>query len=530
VVSVLEDNQGAIWAGTSNGLAKINIGNGHDGDTMLNIMNFDDEDGLQGKEFNEKSAYKTKSGELAFGGKNGFNLFDPAKVMQQSTNTKTYFIDFQLFNKSITPKQASNGAYLLTKAIHLTDTIVLSHKSSVFTIEFANINFFFPEKRQYKYLLEGFHKEWIYSDGKNRKATYTNLDPGKYVFRVMATNANGTWNETEARLTIIITPAWYSTWLFRISLVMAIGLFIWAFYRFRIREFRRNQLLLEHTVQERTGELLNLNTLMEERQEEISAQNEELAMHRSQLEKLVDIRTRELESAKLKAEESDRLKSAFLANMSHEIRTPMNAIIGFSSLLKDDSMTAQESSEYIDIIQNNCESLLVLINDVLDLSKIEANQIDIVRTTFDITELMRELDQFYHLQQSNDVAIVMDPQNLQQPLMVNSDPYRIKQILQNLINNALKFTLKGHVRFGIKALENSLLLFVEDTGIGIAPADHKKIFEQFSKLDNSNVKHFKGTGLGLAITKKLTELLGGEIWVESGKIVGTKFFVKLPVT
>lgn len=524
VLTILEDDQHRIWLGTSNGLCCIKVQEVNH-DYNFSFKNYDDRDGLQGKEFNEKSAFKTSKGELLFGGHSGFNMFNPENIKLQNLQSATILTDFQVFNKSIAWDNDQAEGYKLEKPITVADKIVLDYASSVFSIEFSNLNFFFPERRQFQFVLDGFHTEWITVDAANRKATYTNLDPGTYLFRVRATNNDGSWSQNERQLKIIVLPPWWRTLTFKLGMVVLLIFLAMLLYGYKISSYKHQQMALKLMVNARTKELQELNCVMEERQEEISAQNEELAMHRSKLEMLVEKRTAELEIARIKAEESDRLKSAFLANMSHEIRTPMNAIIGFSTLLRDDSLQDHERNEFIDVIQNNCESLLVIINDILDISKIEANQIDIVKTHFDLTAMMLELEGTYKLMQPNNVAIMYDQSSQNEEYMIYADLFRLKQIMQNLISNALKFTLQGEVRFGYEKHDDHVLLYVKDTGIGIDEKDFNRIFEQFNKInDIQQGRFFKGTGLGLAISKKLVNLLGGQIWLESHKGIGTGFY------
>ena len=233
-------------------------------------------------------------------------------------------------------------------------------------------------------------------------------------------------------------------------------------------------------------------------------------------DRLQDTNVRLME-AKKKAEESDTLKSAFLANVSHEIRTPLNSIVGFSSLLSEPDLNDETKKTYIDLVESNTESLLVLIDEIIDLSKIEAQQLTIKKLDFSIDSLMSELFQIFSQTQNNpNVELRMKKLSDDKELIVNSDRIRIRQIFINLLSNAAKFTNSGFIEFGYREDDiHGIVLYVKDTGIGISKEYHKAVFHRFRKLNENSGKVFRGTGLGLAITQKLVELLGGKIWIES---------------
>jgi PAS domain S-box-containing protein len=237
----------------------------------------------------------------------------------------------------------------------------------------------------------------------------------------------------------------------------------------------------------------------------------------------------ELNNAKMKAEEADRLKSAFLANMSHEIRTPMNAIIGFADLLARPQLTDEERQNYSKIVQKSGNNLLNIINDIIDLSKIEIGHINIQNINFKAKNLMVELYSTYSSLINKEILLICDNLSEQDGPTLYSDPLRIKQIMVNLIDNAIKFTQKGSIIFGYTSKENELVFYVKDTGIGIPKDKRELIFERFRKLDNDPHKYHRGTGLGLTITKKLAELLNGRLWIESELGKGSSFYFSIPV-
>lgn len=242
----------------------------------------------------------------------------------------------------------------------------------------------------------------------------------------------------------------------------------------------------------------------------------------------------ELKASIEKAKESEALKSAFLANMSHEIRTPLNAILGFSELLVvEEDLTERNKLNYFKIIDNNSNALLRLIEDIIDFSKIEANQIVINSETFDLNEVLTHLNFYYKnvvLQKEKPIDIILKKAIKNKPFYVSSDLNRIKQILTNLIDNAIKFTNQGSIEFGYHIIEDrTFQLYVKDTGIGI-PFDKKQIiFDRFTKIAENKDTLYRGAGLGLAITERLVNLLKGQILVSSDVGKGTTFTVSIPI-
>ncbi len=239
----------------------------------------------------------------------------------------------------------------------------------------------------------------------------------------------------------------------------------------------------------------------------------------------------ELKKAKDKAEESDKLKSAFLANMSHEIRTPMNGIIGFSQMLDNPEISSIERQEYIGIIHSCGNQLMSLINDIVDISKIEAGQVAVNNKQFDLHSLLNDLNKlFIQNCKLKNIDLRLALRNIDTKLLIEGDEQKIRQILINLLSNAIKFTEKGYIEFGYSITSQrkpQLLFYVKDTGIGIAPQFHDLIFDRFRQADNDSKKTQSGTGLGLAISKAFVNLMGGKIWVESIEFFGTTFYFTL---
>jgi signal transduction histidine kinase len=239
-------------------------------------------------------------------------------------------------------------------------------------------------------------------------------------------------------------------------------------------------------------------------------------------------KTAELLKAKEKAEESDKLKSAFLANMSHEIRTPMNGIIGFLNHIEHKDLPQDKLNEYYRIINSNVQRLLKLINDILDISKLEVNQLKVMKAPCQLNELMHELYVLYDeiiLRDSNrKLALILDESDSLPDLTVHTDSVRLRQILTNLIDNAIKFTKIGFIEFGYRLDGDHILFHVRDTGIGMEEERVKFIFERFRQADDTISMKYGGTGLGLTISRDLVLLMGGEMWAESEAGNGATFY------
>lgn len=235
-----------------------------------------------------------------------------------------------------------------------------------------------------------------------------------------------------------------------------------------------------------------------------------------------------IRNAEQKAVNSDRLKTAFLQNISHEIRTPMNSIIGFSELLRDKKNTDKERVQYIEMISKSSDQLLNIVNEILDISLIETGNLSVHKTRVNINSILDELYLSYKPLIASDISFSV-VKGLSDPLsIVLTDDVKVRQILNNLLKNAIKFTETGSIRYGYSLVNNELEFFTEDTGIGIDKAYHDKIFERFHKAGSENIRLYEGVGLGLAICKGNADLLKGRIWMESEPGKGSRFCFTIP--
>jgi signal transduction histidine kinase/CheY-like chemotaxis protein/streptogramin lyase len=420
------------------------------------------------KETTTFANYKTPSGRLLFGGTNGLISFDPLLVQRDSTPPVPVIIDIKVLNESIQSKL--NPEFL--KDLYLT------YRDKVFSISYAGLQLIHSKENVYRYKLEGFDKDWQYV-GIKRDVTYTNLNPGKYIFKLQAANADGVWSDEEVELAIFISPPyWQTTWFYALICILSLGI-IYAFVD------NRN-------------------------------------------------RNRRLAQEKQIAEQSARYKSMFLANMSHEIRTPMNAILGMSKLMFDTALSDKQL-QYAKAIRESAENLLVIINDILDHSKIESGKYTFVNRPFDTNLIINQIDTLFRSKAEEKgivFSIEIDPQI---PATLIGDPIRLNQILINLVSNAVKFTHKGFIKVIVKR-DNTyetgekigLIFEVIDSGTGIPDDAHDHIFESFQQADNNELPGNMGTGLGLAIVKQLVNQQGGTIQFTSKVDQGSHFTIKIP--
>jgi signal transduction histidine kinase/streptogramin lyase len=541
VYSIAVDNFGKLWVGTANGLCKF------DSETRKCVSFFKD-DGPRINQYNYGAAYKLPTGEMVFGGYGGMVIFNPSEIKVNDFLPPVRFTDLKIYNQSANVGTPNSP---LIRNIETARQIELPYKKNYITLCYAALNYNSSKKNQYAYKLEGFDEEWHYV-GNKTEASYTNLHPGYYTFRVIGSNNDGRWNKEGAFVVIHIIPPFYKTWLFRILILFLVTGAIVGTIWYRDKLIRLQKKELERKVNLRTVELQNTTQQLRDSQfeilcqkEEISGQNEslillsekiqeqnkELEQQATLLEEKVKERTQELEIAKQQAEEADKVKTAFLANVSHEIRTPMNSIVGFSSLLTQDNLSLDEKKEFAVNINKQCNTLLRLINDILDISMIEAGHFAANVSLFNINTLLTELHRTCESEK-----IWMEKQNLRivlslppVQLFLSSDAVRIEQILRNLINNAIKYTDHGQIEMGYYREDSKVVFFVKDTGIGISQENIDKVFGRFVKFQDDPQRLYRGVGLGLSICKKIVEYLGGDIWVESQINKGSSFYFSIPL-
>jgi signal transduction histidine kinase/ligand-binding sensor domain-containing protein/FixJ family two-component response regulator len=482
VYSILIDEQGRLWMSTNFGLARFDPRTG-------TFRNFDVKDGLQDNEFNACAYLKTRSGELIFGGIDGFNIFRASEVDDSSSPPPVVITGLEILNKPVSPSDPDSP---LRRSIAETRDLSVSYEQRFLAFEFAALDFTDPSENRYAHKLEGFDPDWVQL-GTRRRAIYTNVPPGEYVLHAIAANSDGVWNMEGARIRIVVRPPFWLTWWFlSLTGASAVGL-AFLLYRRRVTSLRRRQQALEATVAERTAELA------------------------ATVERL----KRSEESAL----EASAAKSVFLSSMSHELRTPLNAVLGFARLIARDRRIPPEQQENLKIIQRSGEHLLGLINDVLSISKIEAGKVSLEQRTFDLGELVGGVCAMMRDRaEARGLALVLEAgQGLSRRVV--GDEGKLRQVLVNLLDNAVKFTESGSVTLRARWSDwagGRVYFDVIDTGVGIAEEDVGKLFAAFVQTE-SGLRAKGGTGLGLTISRTLVELMGGEIRVESRPGEGSRF-------
>ncbi|HEU4413606.1 MAG TPA: response regulator, partial [Candidatus Angelobacter sp.] len=478
VWSILEDDLGNFWLSSNRGIARVSK------KQLLDVMDgraqtvhsqkFGVADGMSSSECNGGSQYsgwKTREGKLLFACLKSVVVVDPANLPRNPLPPPVVIESAKINQEEKVGPRASVPA-----------------GAGELELRFAALSYYAPEKVSYKCKLEGYDKDWV-APATPGFARYTNLSPGNYTFRVIAANNDGVWNEKGAAFTFYLKPRFYqTTWFYSICATLLV-LSPVLIYLLRIRQVKKRE---------------------------------------RELVVLVGRRTREFQMAKEAAEAATRAKSEFLANMSHEIRTPLNGVTGMLDLFGQSQLTPDQQ-QMLSMAQDSANSLMVVINDILDFSRIEAGKLVFDPREFELIETIAEAARTVALrahQKGLEILFTVDPAI---PKKIIGDDDRIKQVLNNLVGNAVKFTEQGEVLIQVSEEKRigdqiQLRFSVSDTGIGIPREKQELIFEAFSQADASTTRRFGGTGLGLAISLRIVKLMGGSMGVTSKVGEGSTFY------
>ena len=474
---VLTDGTGRLWLSSNTGLMRL------DPETLA-VKTYHREHGLQGEEFDSGAYFRLHDGRLSFGGTDGFNIFNPALLSEDRRPPRIALTRVEVMGAPLA------GAI----AVWQLDHIAVDHRASIITMDFGALDFTSPKQNHIAYRMEGLTDRWI-DLGSQQRVTLTNLGAGDHVLEVRAANADSVWSENPLRVNIHRDPApWNSPAAYAIYAALALGLII---YRLRVQREKYRQVVAA----------------------------------RERLESEVASRTRELVESNRQLAEAAQAKSNFLDRMSHELRTPMNGVVGMTELLARTPLTAAQS-RLTETIRSSADVLLQIVNDLLDLSKIQAGKVRLESMPLDLVSLLEECTGlFMGSAAAKGIELIACPPVTGHENLIG-DPLRLRQILMNLVGNAVKFTARGEVVVKADMTEvatdgATLCLTVADTGIGMDDATVAKIFEPFTQADESTTRRFGGSGLGLSICRELAQVMGGTITVESRPEAGSTFTVML---
>lgn len=491
VKGIQEDAEGNLWISTNKGLTKF--------DPEREVFkNYDVNDGLQSDEFQELASFKRRSGEMIFGGVNGFNSFFPNEISDNPEMAKVVLTDFYIFNKSIGPNEKFNGRNLLETSISKTKKLELKYYESSFSFDFAALHYAAPNKNQYKYKLEGFDENWTYANFEKRFATYTNISPGEYELRLKASNNDNLWNETYESIAITIKPPFWRTNLAYIVYFVLGVVFLWSLRRYTLIGItEKHNLQLEHIDKE-------------------------------------------------KSEELHQMKLQFFTNISHEFRTPLSLIVGpMADLLKKDD-NEDRRAHYL-LIQKNSNYLMRLVNQLIDFRKLDQGKMKLCVAKGAMVDFVREsCDPFQFLANKKNIDYnIIVPKNSPSAWY---DADVIEKVMNNILSNAFKFTPENgaitvEMKFAkeVKARSRREAFFgrkgpqieyveirVTDNGVGIENDRIHRIFDRFYNEKGDDGVNPNGSGIGLSFTQSLVSLHHGEIEVESTLGQGSTFIIQFP--
>ncbi|MDQ0964873.1 signal transduction histidine kinase/ligand-binding sensor domain-containing protein/DNA-binding response OmpR family regulator [Flavobacterium sp. W4I14] len=470
IMAILEDDSKNLWLSSSQGLFKYSI--------EKNIAKrYTYQDGLQSNTLNE-AAYKNKQGMMYFGGINGLNYFQPKTIKNNPFPTSAAFTEFRVSNKTIKINNKVDGETVLSADINYTTKIVLSYKHKDFALAFSSLHFVAPENNKFRYKLEGYDKHWITTGYDQRIAAYSNLDPGQYRFLLSSSNNDGTYPKEIRGIDFEITPAPWATWWAKTFYFLAFAVAIALVINYFITKNRfRNEIFKEKLEKEKVTEL-------------------------------------------------NEIKLSFFTTITHEIRTPLNLILSpLQDLLSVSTVYDHFTAMRLKIIQRNTLKLHALINQVLDLRKIASDAEKLVVRESDLVQTLLNVKESFDWQasQHNIRFDFKSPRTLKAWF----DRDKIEKIVFNLISNAFKYTPSGgKIAVTLEIKEAQAIITIQDTGIGIHNDEKDRVFEMYYQ---STSHYNSGTGIGLSLSKKLIEMHGGEIELETVLDSGSKFTVTFPV-
>jgi signal transduction histidine kinase/ligand-binding sensor domain-containing protein len=503
IAGILEDKNGDLWISSYKGIFKFSP-------TTFKTKNYDVNDGLQGNEFNDCASFKARDGRFYFGGINGYNAFFPELIKDNFYHTPLYITSFSIFNKLITVNSPDS---ILNQSIIETKEIVLPYNKSFFTFEYTALNFNRSKKNQYAYRMENFEENWNYV-GDKRYATYTNLDPGDYVFMVKATNNDGVWNEMPTTIKITITPPYWKTWWFRIFVILfIIGSLVFTFI-WRTRQLKLQKKVLEIKVRERTNDLEDANTKLEERQEEILQQSEELL---STLNQLSQTQNQLIQSEKMAS------LGVLSAGVAHEINNPLNYIMGAYVGLDDYFKETVLTDERIPILLDGIKTGIDRASEIVrGLNQFSRNN-DTLSEDCDIHSILNNCLVMLNYQLKERIEVYKNFSD--EEIKIAGNVGKLHQVFINILYNSIQaIDKKGVISIKTNKQEQNSIIEITDSGCGISKHNLTKITDPFYTTKDPG----KGTGLGLSIAYSIIQDHKGNIEFQSELNEGMTVKITLP--
>lgn len=472
IYGILSDDQNNLWISTNKGLSRFNP---YD----KKVRNYNIYDGLQDNEFNSLAYLKGNDGKFYFGGINGITSFYPDKMKLNNQPPEIFITSFKIFNKEVTHRQKDSP---LNKIIGVTDEIILPYDQNNLSFSFTALDFTVPQNNEFKYILDGFDKDWI-DNNKSREAYYTNLSSGSYTFKVIGSNNDEVWNKIGASVKIKIAAPYWATWWAYLLYIMLITLIMYLI----IHSQKRRLLLVK--------------------------KNE---INKIEKEKLLEL---------------NKLKTRFLTNVTHEFRTPLTLVIGpieeLILRIKD-----KENIKSLRLVKENAKHLLGLVNQLLELSRLEKEALPIKISKDDLVQFIhKNIAMIQSLAERK--GIIVNFRTYQKYINANFDSEILQKIFSNLLSNSIKYTPNsGMINISLRIIDTKtgvVEIIVQDNGIGIPSHEVKNIYNPFFRTSKSKFFNSDGYGIGLSLTKELVDLLGGSIITESEPGVRTSFYVNIPM-
>ena len=475
VKSIEEDAEGNLWVSTLKGISKFQT-------NTETFLSFSTSDGLQGNSFNLGASCFSENGVMYFGGTNGMNVFSPDKLQKLSVgNYASLITDLKIFNRSIAPGEEIRDRIILEKAIDETKAISIPYFIDDFTFEFTALDFARADNIKYAYQMEGVNEEWNYTDASRRYASFSNLPPDDYVFKVKASNTEGVWSEQVTELDVNILPApWKTSWAYVLYALLTL-LSIFILRKYEMARFKlKNELKLERLQRKKVKEL-------------------------------------------------NEMKLQFFTNISHEIRTPLTLILSPIKDLISTGDIRKETRTELEVINRNANRLLLLVNQLLEFRKQEAGHTDLQVAKGNFKQFMLEVFlSFKDFAQRRNIEFTLDAFHDDIPMWFDTE--KMERVFFNLLSNAFKFTPdNGKISIQLKQSENTLQIIIEDNGQGISEQDLPNVFDRFYKFESNYQGNYLGSGIGLALVKKLIELHHGTINVQSKLEEYARFTIDLPM-